>query len=140
MSQFAQLTLGPVYWLLSKSGIYLFFGFLASIFAVPGPGDERAACIQVHGLGDKTFPVCQLNLPRQPRALPRGRGCFLLFLQPGGGDLLGVVTSGSFFQELMLLTLASIVGGDLLVLPPGVDAADSCLPRGWGLGRPGLRL
>lgn len=42
--------------LLSKSGIYLFFGFLSTASAEPGPGDEGAACIQsVHGWGDKTF-------------------------------------------------------------------------------------
>lgn len=52
-----------------------------------GPGAGGGACVPgVRGCsGRPCFPVCPLHLPRQPGALPRGRGCFLPRLQPPGG-------------------------------------------------------
>lgn len=52
----SRLTLGPVFVLLSKTAIYLFFGFPASSLLCQAQEMKRgAAYVQVHGLGDKTF-------------------------------------------------------------------------------------
>lgn len=91
--------------LLSKSGIHLFFGCLSRTSLVPGPGNEGTA-FKEFTVWETGLFLCQLNLPRQRGALPRGRGCFLPLLQPTRP---AVVTSWSLLGEFMLLIVASIV-------------------------------
>lgn len=44
--------------LLSKSGIYLFFGFLSTASAVPGPGDEAQPASKEFTVGETRLFLC----------------------------------------------------------------------------------